>query len=75
VRRGSLAYLRGESRICAPRRFALFLPPGAVVQAVLEGCDVTSLAVAFRPLASDTIPAGPVLRHQVLGLEQTRLEA
>lgn len=64
VRRGSIAYLRGESRIRAPRRFALFLPPGAVVQAVLEGCDVTSLAVAFRPLGSDALPSTPVLLAQ-----------
>jgi hypothetical protein len=34
VRRGSVAYLQGESRIRVPRRFALFLPPGAIVQAV-----------------------------------------
>jgi hypothetical protein len=61
VRRGTVAYLHGDSRVRAPRRFALFLPPFSVVQASLERCDVTSVAVAFRPLASDELPRDAVL--------------
>ena len=55
VRRGAVIYQHGEARIAAPRRFALFLPPFSIVQASLERCDVTSVAVAFRPLASDEL--------------------
>jgi AraC-like DNA-binding protein len=61
VRRGTVAYQHGGSRVRAPRRFALFLPPFGIVQASLERCDVTSVAVAFRPLPSDELP-----RHAVL---------
>ena len=61
VRRGTVTYLHGASRIRAPRRFALFLPPWGIVQASLERCDVTSVALAFRPTASDGIPRQPVL--------------
>lgn len=64
VRRGTVAYLQGDSHIRAPRVFALFLPPFSVVQAALERCDVTSVAVAFRPLPSDEFP-----RHAVLSAE------
>jgi AraC-like DNA-binding protein len=39
----------------------VFLPPFAIVQAVLERCDVTSVALAFRPAASDALPRQPVL--------------
>jgi methylphosphotriester-DNA--protein-cysteine methyltransferase len=45
----------------APSHFALFLPPSAVVQAALERCDVTSVAVAFRPLPSDEVPGHAAL--------------
>jgi AraC-like DNA-binding protein len=61
LRRGTVAYVHGDSHIRAPRVFALFLPPFSVVQAALERCDVTSVAVAFRPLPSDEFP-----RHAVL---------
>jgi AraC-like DNA-binding protein len=61
VRRGSVAYQHGTAAIRAPRRFALFLPPFGIVQASLKRCDVTSVAVAFRPLASDDFPGHPVL--------------
>lgn len=61
VRRGSVVYQHGEARIVAPRRFALFLPPFAIVQASLHRCDVTSVAVAFRPLASDELPRAAAL--------------
>lgn len=61
VRRGTVAYQHGDSRVLAPRRFALFLPPFALVQASLERCDVTSVALAFRPLASDELPRRAML--------------
>ena len=61
VRRGSVVYLHGGVRIRAPRCFALCLPPFGIVQASLERCDVTSVAVAFRPLPSDALPPHPVL--------------
>lgn len=61
VRRGSVAYQHGDTVVGAPRRFALFLPPFGIVQASLERCDVRSVAVAFRPLASDEWPSHPVL--------------
>ena len=64
VRRGTVAYLHGDSRLRAPRGFALFLPPFSIVQAALERCDVTSVAVAFRPLPSDEFP-----RHAMLAAE------
>lgn len=67
VRRGAVAYLQGDARIRAPRCFALFLPPFSVVQAALERCDVTSVAIAFRPLPSDELP-----RHAVLSAEGDR---
>lgn len=81
VRRGAVVYLHGDSRIRAPRCFAVFLPPFAIVQASLEHCDVTSNALAFRPLASDELPRQPVLlpgggetppRSRTDALEQTR---
>jgi AraC-like DNA-binding protein len=61
VRRGRVVYHHGDSRVRAPRQFALFLPPSAIVQAALERCDVTSVAVAFRPLPADEVP-----RHAAL---------
>jgi AraC-like DNA-binding protein len=61
VTRGTVAYLHGNTRVTAPRRFAVLLPPFAVVQTSLERCDVTSIAVAFRPLSSDRLPQQPVL--------------
>jgi hypothetical protein len=61
VRRGVVVYQHGTSRVRAPGRFGLFLPPFGIVQASLERCDVTSDAVGFRPLASDDLP-----RHAVL---------
>lgn len=61
VRRGEVAYLRGDSWIRAPRCFAVFLPPFQVVQASLEHCDVTSVALAFRPRASEQFPRQAVL--------------
>jgi AraC-like DNA-binding protein len=61
VRRGSVVYQHGEAGVRAPRRFALFLPPFGIVQASLERCDVTSAAIAFRPLASDELPEHAIL--------------
>jgi len=61
VRRGSVVYQHGEAGTHAPRRFALFLPPFGIVQASLDRCDVTSVALAFRPLASDELPQRAVL--------------
>jgi AraC-like DNA-binding protein len=61
VRRGSVAYVHGDSRIRTPQCFALFLPPFAIVEASLERCDVTSVGVAFRPPPSDELPPHPVL--------------
>jgi AraC-like DNA-binding protein len=64
VRRGVVTYHHGDARVRAPRCFALFLPPFGVVQASLERCDVTSMAITFRPLASGELP-----RHAVLFAE------
>jgi AraC-like DNA-binding protein len=83
VRRGTVTYQHGESRIRAPRSFALFLPPFGIVQASLERCDVTSVAVAFRPLASDELPrqavllagGGPAPRSRIDALERIRTAA
>jgi AraC-like DNA-binding protein len=61
VTRGRIAYLHGDTRVPAPRSFAVFLPPFTIVQAVLDRCDVASVAVAFRPLASDRLPPRPIL--------------
>jgi AraC-like DNA-binding protein len=75
VRRGTVAYLHGDSRIRAPRGFALFLPPFSVVQAALEDCDVTSVAVAFRPLPSDEFPRHAVLLAEGDLVAGSRLDA
>lgn len=64
VNRGAVTYRHGDDRVPAPRGFAVFLPPFGVVQAALERCDVTSIALAFRPLASDELP-----RHATLFAE------
>ena len=61
ARRGTVAYQHGNTPVPAPPGFALFLPPFALVQAALERCDVTSVAVAFRPHASDELPRQAVL--------------
>ena len=61
VTRGRVVYLHGATRVSAPRCFAVFLPPFGIVQAVLEHCDVTSVALAFRPQASDGLPQQPIL--------------
>jgi AraC-like DNA-binding protein len=61
VRRGVVTYQHGDTRVRAPRCFALCLPPFAIVEASLERCDVTSVAVAFRPLPSDELPRRAVL--------------
>lgn len=75
ARRGSVTYQHGHSRVRAPRRFALFLPPFAIVQASLERCDVTSVAVAFRPLASDELPRDAVLLGESGAAPGSRAEA
>lgn len=75
VRRGTVAYQHGEASMRAPRRFAVFLPPFGVVQASLERCDVTSVAVAFRPLPSDEIPRHPVLLAESGPAPASRVDA
>ena len=59
VTRGAVAYLRGDTRVSVPGRCELFLPPFAVVQALLEHCEVTTVAIAFR--APDDLRQEPVL--------------
>lgn len=61
VKRGTVSYVHGHARVSAPGCFAVFLPPFTMVQASLERCDVTSLALAFRPMESDALPLEPVL--------------
>ena len=75
VGRGAVVYQHGGARVRAPRRFALFLPPFAIVQASLERCDVTSMAVAFRPLPSDRLPRHAVLLAEGGPAPASRLEA
>ena len=80
VRRGAVVYRHGDARVRAPRCFALFLPPFGIVEASLERCDVTSTAVAFRPLPSDELPRravlwlvdGPVPTSRLDALERIR---
>jgi AraC-like DNA-binding protein len=59
VTRGTVAYLQGDTRVSVPRCFEVFLPPFAIVQATLERCDVTTVAIAFR--APGGLPQEPVL--------------
>lgn len=59
VTRGRLAYLAGDSRLAVTDGCELFLPPFAIVQAALDQCDVTTLAVAFR--ARGEVADRPVL--------------
>lgn len=61
VTRGTITYVHGDTRIPAPRCFAVFLPPFAIVAASLERCDVTSTAIAFRPRASDRLPQQAIM--------------
>lgn len=83
VRRGTVVYHHGDSRVRAPRCFALFLPPFGIVQASLERCDVTSVAVAFPPLPSDELPrhamlwaqGGPPPGSRIDALERIRTAA
>jgi AraC-like DNA-binding protein len=75
VRRGTVVYQHGGARVRAPRCFALFLPPFAVVQASLERCDVTSVAVAFRPIASDELPRQAVLWTEAAPAPRSRIDA
>ncbi len=65
VTRGTVAYLTGDARVSVPDRCELFLPPFAVVQALLERCEVTTTAVAFRaPVALRQEPVLlPASRH------------
>jgi len=58
---GKVRYRCGSSLVCAPRRFHVFLPPFEIVQASLERCSATSIALSFRPEASDDLPRQPVL--------------
>ena len=59
VTRGTVAYLHGNTRVSVPRCFELFLPRFAVVQASLDRCEATTVALAFRPV--DGLPHEPVL--------------
>lgn len=59
VTRGTVAYLTGNARVSVPDHYELFLPPFAVVQASLERCEVTTVAIAFH--APDEFPPEPVL--------------
>jgi AraC-like DNA-binding protein len=61
IRKGTVMYLHGEAEIGAPRGFAVFLPPFAVVQARLERCELTSAGIAFRPPTPYTLPRRPLL--------------
>lgn len=56
VARGRVAYLHGDTRVVAPSRFAVLLPPFVVVQAVLERCDATSTTLVFVPPPSLALP-------------------
>lgn len=77
VTRGTLAYLTGDSDLTVAHSCELFLPPFAIVQAALEHCDVTTLAVAFRPKGKGPerpvlLPASskPMVRSEVEVLER-----
>jgi AraC-like DNA-binding protein len=61
VTRGTVAYVGSHARVCAPGACLLVLPPSSIVQAVLERCDVTSVAVAFRTPRHADLPPHPAL--------------
>ena len=44
VSRGRVRYRHGNSFVCAPRHFGLFLPPFEIVQATLEVASVAQLS-------------------------------
>ena len=75
VRRGVVTYQHGDTYVRAPRDFALFLPPFGIVQASLGRCDVTSRAVAFRPLPGDEFPRHPVLVAGAATVARSRADA
>jgi AraC-like DNA-binding protein len=57
---GTIAYLQAESAMVTPRRFAIFLPPFAIVQARLDRCAVTTRGIAFR-MPSRQLPSSAIL--------------
>jgi len=57
---GGVAYLQAGTTIPAPRRFSIFLPPFALVQARLERCTIATRALACRP-PRGLIPASALL--------------
>lgn len=59
VTRGSVVYLTGDRRVTVADRCEVFLPPFAIVQAALSRCDVTTVAIACRPLRG--MPREPVV--------------
>lgn len=76
VGRGTIRYRCGNSFVCVPRRFSVFLPPFGVVQASLDRCTVTSIALSFRADASDDLPRQPVLLPaDDLSVPESRAEA
>jgi AraC-like DNA-binding protein len=60
VRRGAVAYRLGPELVRAPRLYAVFLPPFAIVQAAIDHSDVTSRAWIFQTTATRALP------HQAL---------
>lgn len=61
VAKGQVEYIQDARRVPAPRRFAIFLPPYTMVQAVLEHCDVTTQGIAFRPDSELHLESGAIL--------------
>ena len=59
VRSGSVTYLSGNSTVPVEGCCDVFVPPFTLVQAVLEQCDVTTMAFAFP--CQDGLPAEPLL--------------
>jgi AraC-like DNA-binding protein len=58
---GLVSYVHGEERVAAPTRYAVVMPPFSVVQAVLDRCEVTSVAFALQNDARAHFPADAIL--------------
>jgi AraC-like DNA-binding protein len=69
VRGGTISYARGGGEVAIPwRRFAVFAPPGSILQARLDGCRLETQAIAsdgpppFLASAAEAWRVGPAAR-------------
>ncbi|HUP45944.1 MAG TPA: helix-turn-helix domain-containing protein [Thermoanaerobaculia bacterium] len=62
---GRVRYFHGPDVVCAPRRFAIVIPPGGLVRAQLQSAEVRVSAIAFRPGLIGALPPTAVLLEPI----------